>query len=291
MNKCTVLAPAKLNLTLDITGRRGDGYHLLSTVMQAVDLFERVEVARASHLTLRTSRADLPAGPDNTAYRAAEAFFAAAQLEGGAEIFVEKNAPIGAGMGGGSADAAGVLVALNALYETGFSLGQLQRIGLAVGADVSFALLGGTALATGIGEVLTPLRPLENIYFAVAMPENPTLSGSAFGKYDRLGPGKRPDNETALHAIEKRDLPLLAGAMANAMERAIATEEMQQVIGALQHSGALAAQMTGSGSAVFGLFDEEEKAQQAAACIADQFPVQCWALRPFAGGPYIESAE
>ena len=188
MEKVTVLAPAKLNLTLDIVGMVPGGYHAMDMIMQAVDLFERVEVAKAPPEKLRVICSDpqLPTGAANTAYKAACAFFKEAGLLAGATIRVDKRVPVKAGMAGGSADAAAVLVGLNALYGARMSAEKLAEIGFSIGADVPFAVLGGTAHATGVGEVLCPLPPLPDCRFVICMPEYGIRTPEAFARYDCL---------------------------------------------------------------------------------------------------------
>ena len=154
MRSVTVLAPAKLNLTLDVTGTRPDGYHTLDMIMQAVSLRERVTLRRSRGLSLSLPGSRVPANEHNTAYKAALAFFHGTGLLAGAAITVEKHVPVRAGMAGGSADAAAVLVGLNELYGARLSAAELCALGAQVGADVPFSIVGGTARVTGVGDIL-----------------------------------------------------------------------------------------------------------------------------------------
>lgn len=289
MKKITVLAPAKLNLTLDVVGLVPGGYHAMDMIMQAIDLFERVtvETAPPERLEITCSNRLLPTGGGNTAYKAACAFFKEVGLAAGAKISIEKTVPVKAGMAGGSADAAAVLVALNALYGAGLSPRQLADIGFSVGADVPFAVLGGTAHATGVGEVLAPLRPLPPCWFVVCMPEYGIRTPEAFARYDRVGADCRPCTTAALAAVETGNLTALSSAMGNALEKAAAGRHTREITAQLKSAGALAAQMTGSGAAVFGLFCEESAARRALAALQKSFP-QCFLARPFKEGAFLE---
>ena len=170
MEAVTVLAPAKLNLTLGVTGFAGNGYHTLDMLMQAVSLYEKVEVRKSAGLRLSLPGSRVPADGRNTAVKAALAFFHETGLLAGADITVHKRVPVRAGMAGGSADAAAVLVGLNELYGAHLSVQQLCAIGMKVGADVPFSILGGTARVTGVGDILTPMPACPKCWFTVCMP-------------------------------------------------------------------------------------------------------------------------
>ena len=165
MEQIVLEARAKLNLSLDIVGRREDGYHLLEMVMQSISLSDRITIQKADTLSLSCDKAGIPLDERNIAIKAAKAFFSALGTSFGAKIHMEKRIPSEAGMGGGSADGAAVLYGLNLLYDAGFSLLALQQIGLLVGADVPFCLQGGTAFVSGIGEKIKPLPPLSDVFF------------------------------------------------------------------------------------------------------------------------------
>ena len=171
MKRLTVPAPAKLNLSLDIVGVREDGYHLLRMIMQTIDLCDQIVLERADEISLTCNLPELPCDERNLAVRAAHAFFERTGLPGGVRMTLDKNIPHGAGMGGGSADAAAVLKGLNELCGTDLSQQELCEIGLRLGADVPFCIVGGTQLAEGVGERLTPLPPLPDCFLLVAKPE------------------------------------------------------------------------------------------------------------------------
>lgn len=187
MRSVTVLAPAKLNLTLDVTGTRPDGYHTLDMIMQAVSLRERVTLRRSRGLSLSLPGSRVPANEHNTAYKAALAFFHGTGLLAGAAITVEKHVPVRAGMAGGSADAAAVLVGLNELYGARLSAAELCALGAQVGADVPFSIVGGTARVTGVGDILEPLKPCPPCFFTVCMPAGGISTPQAYARYDRIG--------------------------------------------------------------------------------------------------------
>lgn len=166
----TVLAPAKLNLSLDVVGTLPNGYHDLDMVMQTIDLYERLELRRSPYLNLRMPGSFVPVNDKNTAVKAALAFFDYTGLLAGVDITIHKQVPVRAGMAGGSADAAGVLVGLNELYGARLSMSELCAIGAGIGADVPFALMGGTCRVRGVGDLLKPLPPCPDCWFVVVMP-------------------------------------------------------------------------------------------------------------------------
>ena len=218
MRSVTVLAPAKLNLTLDVTGTRPDGYHTLDMIMQAVSLRERVTLRRSRGLSLSLPGSRVPANEHNTAYKAALAFFHGTGLLAGAAITVEKHVPVRAGMAGGSADAAAVLVGLNELYGARLSAAELCALGAQVGADVPFSIVGGTARVTGVGDILEPLKPCPPCFFTVCMPAGGISTPQAYARYDRIGTDVRPDSAAASAAIARGDLAGLCAQMKNALE-------------------------------------------------------------------------
>lgn len=272
MRRVIVRAPAKLNLALDILGLDARGYHRVDMVMQAVQVYEEVELARSTGYRLAMPGSRVPKDDNNTATKAAKLFFTELGLLAGADIIVRKNLPVRAGLAGGSADAAAVLVGLNALYDARLSIGELCELGVKIGADVPFALLGGTARATGFGEILQPIRPLQGCWFAIGMPKGRGNSTPAvYANYDKMyGTAQahgaqplHPDVERCVQAIACGNLPRLAEGMANALEPAGKTPATEPLKTLLRENGALAAMMTGSGAAVFGLFAEQEAAERA----------------------------
>lgn len=262
MEQLTLLAHAKLNLSLDIVGRRADGYHLMQMVMQSVSLSDTLTLAkRREGITLACDDPALSCGEKNLAYKAAAAFFAETSVCGGVAVTLQKSIPSGAGLGGGSADAAAVLIGLDRLYQTGLPLHRLIAIGALIGADVPFCLCGGTALVEGIGEVISPLPPLPECHFVIVKPEQSVNTAAAFSAFDRQPPLRRPDTAGMLAAIRQGSLPEISRLLCNVFEDTAELPELARIQAALRQAGARNALMTGSGSAVFGLFTEAEPAK------------------------------
>ena len=262
-----IAARGKINWTLDIVGRREDGYHLMDMLMQPVTLADEVTLHKADSLALSCGGwPRLAPREDNLALRAARALQDAPGCRLGAAIHVEKHVPVGAGMGGGSADAAAVLFGLNRLWGTGLSAGELERIGLTLGADVPFCLRGGLTRTTGVGEIMENLPCKRSFPLVVVQPCRGLSTGAVFQAYHAAGETRRPDNDAARLALEGGDMPGLCGALANVLEPVSRNmrPEIGQAVDALREAGAMAALMTGSGSAVFGVFDEPVLASEAA---------------------------
>ena len=281
-----LLAPAKLNLSLDVVGILPGGYHALDMVMQAVSLYEQVTLRRSMDLVVRIPGSRIPTGPKNTAYKAALAFFYYTGLLAGADITIRKSVPVRAGMGGGSADAAAVLVGLNALYGAHLSMTELCALGASVGADVPFALMGGTCRVQGLGDLIKALPPCPDCWFTVVMPGYGISTPAAFAAYDQIGSPTHPDCAAQETAIRSGDLEGLCSAAGNALEVCAGGADTAALKEALTAHGARAALMTGSGAAVFGIFETEDAARQAAAAL-EAAGRQIYTLRPDRGGARV----
>lgn len=270
MREITRQAPAKLNLTLDILGRRPDGYHDLRMVMQAISLCDTVTVRETAgeDVTVSLNRGDLPAGRDNIAWKAAEVFFRSTGLpRRGLAITLKKVIPAQAGMAGGSADGGAVLKILRELYAPALPQQALEEMGAAVGSDVPFCIRGGTALAEGRGEVLTSLPPLPDCWIALCKPDFGLSTPALFGRVQAETLRDRPDHAAMERALAAGDLEAAARQMKNVFEEVLTPEEAREIDGIRRQlllHGALNAVMTGSGPTVFGLFREREAAGQAA---------------------------
>ena len=286
MKQVTVLAPAKLNLSLDVVGTTDNGYHNLDMVMQTITLYERIVLRRCQDIRLRLPGSRVPANDKNTAYKAAVAFFRYTGLLAGVDIEIHKKTPVRAGMAGGSADAAGVLVGLNELYGARLSLSELCALGAQLGADVPFALLGGTCRVQGIGDLMRPLPPCPDCWFVVVMPSAGVSTPEAFAAYDRMGSSVHPDCAAQEAAVRAEDLPAVCAAAGNALEECSGAVETPHIRQLLRSSGALTSQMTGSGSAVFGVFDSEAAAQAAARALKQEYR-QVYLARPDRGGARV----
>lgn len=260
MKRLTVPAPAKLNLSLDIVGVREDGYHLLRMIMQTIDLYDLVELELADEISLTCSLPGLPCDERNLAVKAAHAFFERTGLPGGVRMTLGKVIPHGAGMGGGSADAAAVLKGLNELCGADLSQQELCEIGLRLGADVPFCIVGGTQLAEGVGERLTPLPPLPDCLLLIAKPERGVGTPEAYRAYDQLTGVPHPDTAELTDLLSRGDLSGFCARMENVLEAAVSLPEVRQIREEMLAAGALGSRMTGSGSAVFGVFTQEQLA-------------------------------
>lgn len=282
----TVLAPAKLNLALDVVGTLPNGYHDLDMVMQAIDLQERLVLRRSPYLNLRMPGSFVPVNNKNTAIKAALAFFDYTGLLAGVDITIHKAVPVRAGMAGGSADAAGVLVGMNELYGAKLSMSELCAIGATIGADVPFALMGGTCRVRGVGDLLKPLPPCPDCRFVVVMPSIGVSTPEAFQRYDQMGSPVHPDCERQEAAVRAGDLAAICAAAGNALEHCSGAQETPAICAKLNEHGALTSQMTGSGAAVFGVFDSEDAARAAVQALQGSYK-QVYLCRPVRGGAQV----
>ena len=272
-----IQAFAKLNLTLDILGKREDGYHDLRMVMQSITLADTLtlEENRGEGLRVNANLRFLPTGEKNLAAAAALRFWEALGREPeDLDIRIEKRIPVCAGMAGGSSDAAAVLRALNQRAGDPFSPKELARLGERVGSDVPYCVLGGTALAEGRGEVLTPLPPLPRCWVVACKPDFPISTPELFAQADRVKLRRRPDTAGLVAALEAGDLGGVARRMYNVFEDVLPARlytRVAEIKNDLIQCGALGANMSGSGPTAFGLFDRLEAAQEARACLAQRY--------------------
>ncbi len=279
----TLQTSAKVNLVLEILGKRADGYHELSTVLQAVDLFDRLVLEEDDSLALRTSDPALPTDEANLVIKAAQRLMKAAGVSRGARITLEKRIPVAAGLGGGSSDAAATLWGLNRLWGLRWSGGRLAELAAEVGMDVPFFLVGGRALATGRGEKLEPLHASPALSLVLVKPGLALSTGEVYG---RVPPGMRDDGrrtQRLLRALASRDSSPVASSLYNALEAVVepAYSEIGRIKGALMSAGALGTVMSGSGPTVIGLARSAEHARQ----LRDRVTTasrQCWAVRTLA---------
>ena len=267
-------ANAKINLTLDITGRREDGYHLLSMIMQSVSLRDTLTVTLTDSgaTTLTCSDPTVPCDGRNLVCKAANAFFAAiAQPNPGIAFHLTKVIPSEAGLAGGSADAAAALRALNELFAYPLTESELLAIGLKLGADIPFCLTGGTCLAEGIGEILTPLSALPNCSILIVKPAIGSSTVEAYRLADTM-PYPHPPAQPVIDALSRNDLAAIGAAMGNSFQEILRLPEVDALCETLRTSGALGACMTGSGSAVCGIFADEAAAQACRNALLAEYP-------------------
>jgi len=265
----TLKAPAKINLALAVTGRRGDGYHTVETVMQTIGLYDviNIRIKRGGirrKIYLSCSDENVPLGPENLAYRAAELFYDYTRLTGECDIYIEKNIPLSAGLGGGSSDAAAVLRALSILNRMEISTDEMCKVGLRLGADVPFFFHRQTMLAEGIGEKLTRLPYLSRHPVVLCKPDFGISAKEAYDALDRLGTPFGNDVGRVVMSLVKQDYAELCSRLFNHLE-VVAQEHMEilEIKAAMLEYGALGAIMSGSGPTVFGMFDNDELARSA----------------------------
>lgn len=256
-----VIAPAKINLFLDILGRLENGFHSLFMVMQAVDLCDEITVDKGEDgISLTCSDGRLPQDENNIAFKAAKAFFEATGIAPNADIHIEKKIPFEAGLAGGSADAAAVIVGLDELYGTKLSKQAMCEIGLTVGSDVPFCIKGGTCIAQNRGEVLSRVKPLKKCYVVLAKPEKGVSTAQAFAAADKAYI-YHPDNLKMLEACSNGDFDGICKHASNVFEQVIEVVERVRIKEVMRLCGARLYQMSGSGPTVFGIFDDKEKAE------------------------------
>ncbi len=260
MNSIELKAYAKINLGLDVTGRRDDGYHLVRMVMQSVDIFDTLRVTKRDDDVIAFSCSD-PAleTVDNLCIKAAELFKKKSGLKSGVDIYLEKNNPVAAGMGGGSTDAAAVLKGMDQLFAPGFSHDDLLKMGLEIGADVPFCIDGGCALCEGIGEELTPIDGMD-LFVLIARPDVQVSTAGIYKRLDAIISYDHPDIDGMIDDIKNKDAKALGAGLGNVLEFVTAAEvdEIAVIEEIMMENGALGARMTGSGPTVFGIFSDEK---------------------------------
>lgn len=275
MKSMTQKAPAKVNLALDILGRREDGYHDMYMIMQSISLCDTVSVREVdAGFQLHTDGDFIPAGKKTLEERAAEAFFEAiGRPMPGIDVTLEKETPAYAGLGGGSADVAALLRILRDTYAPDLSTEALERIGLTVGSDMPFCVRGGTALAEGRGEILTDLTPLPECWFVLCKPDFGIPTPTLFARVDGGELKRRPDIQGMMWALEAGDLKGVAARLGNVFEEVLPEEyhEVFKIKQKLLKLGALNAAMSGSGPTVFGIYQDLFTAEQARKALTAQY--------------------
>ena len=276
MNEITIDAHAKINLALDVLGRLANGYHEVRMVMQQVELKDRITVKKTGRerreIIITTNKDGVPTDYRNLVYQAAQLMLGLEEILDGVEIHIEKNIPMEAGLAGGSADCAATLVAMNALFEMGMSTANLCRLGARLGADVPFCILGGAAAAEGTGTKLTSIKGLNPDRYSIVLckPEEGISTGTVYTKYsERMAEMMEMPHPDIIRFVGglSTELPLanLKRDMINVLEYVTAEERpvVREIEKRLEDMGADLAMMTGSGTTVFGLFEDAEKAAAA----------------------------
>ncbi len=264
--KIEVKAYAKINLMLDIVSTRTDGYHDLFMIMQSIGVYDTitVEKIKGRNIKITCNIDDIPLDERNIVHKAATAFFKYNHIKSrGVHIDIKKRIPHAAGLAGGSADGAGVIVALNKLYNTNLSEDELCSIGVKIGADVPFCIKGGTLLAQGIGDVLNKVKPLRQCFIVIAKPDFGVNTGSAYHQFDENGKEHTPDKFGMLCAMQSRDLDLICSKMENVFEQFIEVPNRIDIKQIMRENGAVGTCMSGSGPTIFGIFKNKEDALSA----------------------------
>lgn len=267
MRQIILKAYAKINLGLDVLRRREDGYHEVRMIMQSVSLYDKLILKKISkdEILLSSNVGALPNNEKNLVYKAIRLMKEEYGITGGVRAELEKRIPMAAGMAGGSTDAAAALIGMNKLFDLKLTKEQLMELGVKIGADVPYCILSGTALSEGIGEVLTPLKPMPHCYILIAKPR---ISVSTRFVYENLEADKlsyHPDIDGMLEAIEEENLQGVTDRLSNVLETV--TEKKYPIIGKIKQvmmeNGAMNALMSGSGPTVFGIFADEDTAKKA----------------------------
>ena len=267
MDKLELKALAKINLGLDVLGRRENGYHDVRMVMQTIHLYDDVilEKTKEPGIHLETNLSYLPVDENNIAYKAAKLLQDEFGIAEGIHIQLKKYIPVAAGMAGGSTNAAAVLFGMNRMYGLGLTEQQLKDRGVKLGADVPYCIMRGTVLAEGIGEILTPLPPMPKCYVLIAKPGLSVSTKIVYEKFDALKDVEHPDIDRLMLGLENGKLAEVASSMGNVLEGVTiglypVIENIKQV---MIQEGALNAMMSGSGPTVFGIFEDRRTAKKA----------------------------
>ena len=267
MDSVVIKAMAKVNLGLDVLRRRENGYHDVKMVMQTVNLYDTLTITKRedTQIIITTNAGELPLAEDNLIYKAAKLLFETVKKECGADIHLDKQIPIAAGMAGGSTDAAATLLGLNALYGFGLDKEELAHIGVKIGADVPYCIYGGTYLSEGIGEILTKLPDAPDCFVVIAKPGIGVSTKYVYENLHIETVSDHPDVDGMIDAIKTGCLDGVTAKMANVLETVTVKRypEIAGMKGCLEEHGAEKALMSGSGPTVFGIFKEEETARNA----------------------------
>ena len=268
MDKMELKALGKINLGLDVLGKRPDGYHDVRMVMQTIYLYDQITITKRkeSGIGLSTNLFYLPVNENNLAYRAAKLLMDEFEIRSGVDIFLEKHIPVAAGMAGGSSNAAAVLYGINRMFDLGLSMEELMKRGVSLGADVPYCIMRGTVLAEGIGEILTPLPPMPRCQIVVAKPPVSVSTKMVYEKIDSRRIVEHPDIDGIIEGLKEGDVTKIASCMGNVLEQV--RVEKYPVIDKnkklMNEGGAKGAMMSGSGPTVFGIFTEKSLAKKAA---------------------------
>lgn len=274
MDRIKLKALGKINLGLDVLGRRPNGYHDVRMVMQTVYLYDQILLEKTDKegISLKTNLFYLPVNENNLAYRAAKMLIDEFAIKEGVHISLEKHIPVAAGMAGGSSNAAAVLYGMNRLFQLGLTDQELMDRGVQLGADVPYCIMRGTVLAEGIGEKLTPLPAMPKCHVLLAKPPISVSTQKVYEKLDAQEVTKHPDIDGILLGLQTGDLKKITSSMGNVLENVTITEypQIERIKDVMKEEGALNAMMSGSGPTVFGIYDDKMLARRAAARIREE---------------------
>lgn len=257
-------AYAKINISLDVVGKKEDGYHLLRMIMQNIDLYDLININKArSGINVTSNRPYIPTDERNLGYKAAKLFMEKYNIQSGVDINIRKNIPVAAGLAGGSTDAAAVLKGMRSVYNIDVSDKELMELGLKIGADVPYCITGGTALCEGIGEKVTPLKSFKDHIMIVVKPPFGVSTKEVYQSLDISKIYKHPDTEGLIKAVEDNDLRFVCNNMKNILENVTLRKHvvLKDIKNEMLKMGAVGAMMSGSGPTVFSFFDDMLKAQ------------------------------
>ena len=260
-----IKAYGKVNISLDVVGKREDGYHLLSMIMQNIDLYDEIEVEKQEcGIILECNKSYVPVDNRNLAYKAAEIFKERYDIVDGVKINIEKNIPVSAGLAGGSTDAAAVLKVMNKLFNVNASEEELMELGLKLGADIPYCIHGGTALCEGIGEIITPIKPFRDKIVVLVKPAFGVSTKEVYKNFNLEKVKQHPKTAEIINAIENDDLNFVASNMKNLLENVTLRKHkiLIKIKEEMNACGAINSMMSGSGPTVFAFFDDMLKAQR-----------------------------
>ena len=267
-------AMAKINLGLDVLGKREDGYHEVRMIMQTIRMYDILDIRKTKRpgIVLTTNLPFIPTDSRNLVYKAAQMLMDEFHIEEGVSIQLDKHIPVAAGMAGGSSNAAAVLFGVNKMFGLGLSMTELEERGVKLGADVPYCLMRGTVLAEGIGEKLTPLLACPKCFVLLAKPPISVSTKMVYEKLDALEITEHPDIDGILNGLARKNIHKVAECMGNVLEQVTIPvyPVIEQIKNVMKEGGAMNAMMSGSGPTVFGLFEDRQSARRAAQKIKEQ---------------------
>lgn len=260
-----VKAYAKINISLDVVGKREDGYHLLEMIMQNIELYDTLRFNKNEYgIKIKCNKNYIPTDERNLVYKAAKLFIDTYDIKGGINICINKNIPVAAGLAGGSADAAATLIAMQRVYNVNSSREELCKLGLKIGADVPYCIIGGTALCEGIGEKVTTLNPFKGHILVLVKPNFGVSTKEVYKALDIDKIYKHPDTKSLIKAIEQNDIKYISENMKNILGNVTLKKHtiLRDIKEKMVKMGAMGSMMSGSGPSTFGFFDDMLKAQR-----------------------------